>query len=48
VSKAALDPVLAQARLAPALGFATKARAWEVAAEQWAKLFAFARERGLK
>jgi 23S rRNA (adenine-N6)-dimethyltransferase len=30
-------------RLAPALGFAREARAWQLDAEQWAKLFAFAR-----
>jgi len=30
-------------RLAPALGFAREARAWQLDAEQWARLFAFAR-----
>lgn len=33
-------------RLAPALGFAPNARAWDVDAEQWAQLFATARECG--
>ena len=30
-------------RLAPALGFAREARAWQLDAEQWARVFAFAR-----
>jgi 23S rRNA (adenine-N6)-dimethyltransferase len=30
-------------RLAPALGFGREARAWKLDAEQWARLFAFAR-----
>ena len=34
-------------RLAPALGFAPEARARELDAQQWARLFAFASERGL-
>ncbi|MDP9306852.1 MAG: rRNA adenine N(6)-methyltransferase family protein [Actinomycetota bacterium] len=34
-------------RLAPALGFGLNARARELDAEQWARLFAFACERGL-
>ncbi|MEJ7567012.1 MAG: rRNA adenine dimethyltransferase family protein [Gaiellaceae bacterium] len=33
-------------RLAPALGFSPEARAWDLDAEQWAQLFAFAHGRG--
>jgi 23S rRNA (adenine-N6)-dimethyltransferase len=46
----ALRPALSQLqvkRLAPALGFATTARARDIDAEQWAKLFSCARKRGL-
>ena len=32
-------------RLAPALGFSAEARPWELDAEQWARLFAFAHRR---
>lgn len=32
-------------RLAPVLGFATRARPWDLDARQWAELFAFARAR---
>ena len=35
-------------RLAPALGFSPEARPWEVDAEQWAKLFAFASQRAAR
>ena len=35
-------------RLAPALGFSPEARPWEVDAEQWAKLFAFACQRAAR
>jgi 23S rRNA (adenine-N6)-dimethyltransferase len=45
--KPSLSPLQIK-RLAPALGFAPHAHAGQLDAEQWARLFAFAREREIK